>query len=317
MAGIALPPVSSLRPVTGDPSEVLALLQDWNAAADEPEPLVIKTSGSSGEPKRVLLSRAAMRASASATHARLEGPGQWLLALPPTYVAGVQVLFRSVLADTEPVFLTDGLPAAVASMTGRRRYLSLVPTQLRRMLSYESDIDALRSFDVILLGGAALAPSLRAYAESAGLTVVATYGMSETCGGCVYDGVALDEVGVALASDGRIRIAGPILFDGYVDAPEATAEAMQDGWFLTSDLGRLDEDGRLQVLGRMDDVVISGGVNVPALAVALRLREHPTVEAAEVIGVPDDEWGQRVVAVVVTSAKSATREVPLMNDLRN
>ena len=317
MAGIALPPVSSLRPVTGDPSEVLALLQDWNAAADEPEPLVVETSGSSGEPKRVLLSRAAMRASASATHARLGGPGQWLLALPPAYVAGVQVLFRSVLAGTVPVFLTNGLPAAVASMSGARRYLSLVPTQLRRMLSFESDIEALRSFDVILLGGAASAPSLRAYAESSGLAVVATFGMSETCGGCVYDGVALDEVGVALAPDGRIRIAGPILFDGYAGAPEATAEVMQNGWFLTSDLGRLDEDGRLQVLGRMDDVVISGGVNVPTLAVALRLREHPSIHAAEVIGVPDEEWGQRVVAVVVSSAQSATREVPLMNDLRN
>jgi O-succinylbenzoic acid--CoA ligase len=310
--------VSSLRPVTGSPSEVLALLRDWNAATDEPEPLVIETSGSTGEPKQVLLSRAAMRASAAATHARLGGPGQWALALPPTYVAGMQVLFRSVLAGTTPVFLgDDGLASAVASMDGPRRYLSLVPTQLRRMLSVETETAALRSFDAILLGGAASTVSLRVSAEDAGLTVVSTYGMSETCGGCVYDGVALDGVAVAIAPDGRIRIAGPVLFDGYVGPPEATREVMQDGWFLTSDLGRLDEDGRLQVLGRMDDVVISGGVNVPTLAVALRLRDHPSIHAAEVVGVPDDEWGQRVVAVVVSSPRAATREVPQMNDLRN
>ncbi|MGH3589127.1 MAG: AMP-binding protein, partial [Pseudonocardia sp.] len=176
--------MSSLRPVTGTPSEVLGLLRDWDAGRSEPQPLVIETSGSTGEPKRVLLSRAAMRASASATHARLGGPGQWLLALPPTYVAGVQVLYRSVLAGTAPVVMSDGLPSAVAAMHGSRRYLSLVPTQLRRMLSFDEDTEALRAFDAILLGGAALAPSLRTTAERAGLTVVATYGMSETCGGC-------------------------------------------------------------------------------------------------------------------------------------
>jgi O-succinylbenzoic acid--CoA ligase len=116
----------------------------------------------------------------------------------------------------------------------------------------------------------------------------------------VYDGMPLDGVGVAVGDDARVRIAGPVLFDGYDGDPAATAEVLRDGWFTTSDLGRLDDDGRLQVLGRADDVVISGGVNVPASAVAARLREHPQVTAAEVVGAPDPEWGQRVVAVVVT-----------------
>jgi O-succinylbenzoic acid--CoA ligase len=123
--------------------------------------------------------------------------------------------------------------------------------------------------------------------------------MAETCGGCVYDGLPLDGVGLAIAADGRVRLAGPTLFDGYLGDPQATAEVLVDGWFHTSDAGRLDEDGRLQVLGRIDDVVVSGGVNVPAAAVAARLREHPGVADAVVVGVPDAEWGHRVVAVLV------------------
>ena len=121
--------------------------------------------------------------------------------------------------------------------------------------------------------------------------------MAETCGGCVYDGLPLDGVGLALAADGRVRLTGPTLFDGYLDDAAATAAALVDGWFHTSDAGRLDADGRLQVLGRVDDMVVSGGVNVPAAAVAARLREHPDVRAAEVVGVADPEWGNRVVAV--------------------
>jgi O-succinylbenzoic acid--CoA ligase len=130
--------------------------------------------------------------------------------------------------------------------------------------------------------------------------------MAETCGGCVYDGLPLDGVGLALAADGRVRLSGPTLFEGYLDDPAATAEALVDGWFLTSDAGRLDEDGRLQVLGRLDDLVVSGGVNVPAAAVAARLREHPGVAAAEVVGLPDAEWGNRVVAVVALAGGDLT-----------
>ena len=129
--------------------------------------------------------------------------------------------------------------------------------------------------------------------------MVATYGSAETAGGCVYDGLPLDGVAVGIGVDGRIRIAGPTLFEGYDGDPALTAEVLVDGWFLTADAGRFDEDGRLQVLGRLDDMVVSGGVKVPAAAVAARLREHPDVIAAEVGGVPDDEWGQRVVAWVV------------------
>ncbi len=283
----------------GEAGEVLAALRAWNDAPAEPEPLLVETSGSTGEPKRVLLSRAALRASAAATEARLGGPGQWLLNLPPTYVAGLQVLFRSVVAGTEPVVQRSDLPSAAAAMSADRRYVSLVPTQLRRLLDDRAGAEALRTFTTVLVGGAHVPADLRAAARAAGVHVVATYGMSETCGGCVYDGVPLDGVALAIGNDGRIRLGGPVLFDGYDGRPDLTTEVLRDGWFLTQDLGRLDDDGRLEVLGRVDDVVVSGGVNVPTPAVAARLREHGSVSAAEVVGAPDPEWGQRVVAFVV------------------
>ena len=282
--------MSSLHPVDGTAAEILALLREWDAVADPP-PLVVATSGSTGAPKRVLLSRAAMRASADATHTRLGGPGQWLLTLPPSYVAGLQVLFRSVRAGTDPV-------EEPADLTGERRYVSVVPTQLVRAL--DGDPTWLRGFDTVLVGGARLDEGLRERAEAAGVHVVATYGMSETCGGCVYDGRPLDGVTVDTGSDGRIRLGGPVVFDGYQGDPALTAEVLQYGWFVTQDVGRVDEDGTLQVLGRVDDVLVSGGLNVPAGAVAGRLREHPGVREAEVVGAPHDEWGQEVVAVVAT-----------------
>jgi O-succinylbenzoic acid--CoA ligase len=139
--------------------------------------------------------------------------------------------------------------------------------------------------------------------------VVATYGSAETAGGCVYDGWPLDGVEVEVEADGRVRLAGPTLFDGYDNDPELTAQVLVDGWFRTNDAGRLDSEGRLHVLGRIDDVVVSGGVNVPLPAVAARLRAHPDVATAEVVGVPDPEWGQRVVAFVVAAAPVSLEEL--------
>ena len=281
--------------MSGTADEVLGLLRAW----DGEDPLVVRTSGSTGAAKDVVLSRAAMAASATATYARLGGPGQWLLNLPATYVAGLQVLFRSVLAGTEPVVQDGAFADAAARLTADCRYVSLVPTQLVRMLATPADREALAGFDAVLVGGARVDPDLRRQAGAAGVRVVASYGMSETCGGCVYDGVPLDGVAVALGADGRVRIAGPVLFERYDGQPELTDRVRRDGWFHTQDVGRLDEDGRLEVLGRVDDVLVSGGVNVPAPAVADRLRRHPGVHEAEVVGVPDPEWGDRVVAVVV------------------
>jgi O-succinylbenzoic acid--CoA ligase len=288
-----------LRPVGGPTRDVVAALGGWLSSPGEPEPLVVETSGSTGRPKRVVLSRRAVLASVRATERRLGGSGRWLLTLPASYVAGLQVVCRSLVAGQEPVLLEEHASFAGAVAAGSPAFVSLVPTQLHRMLDVPAEAAALRTFHTVLLGGGPVDASLRARAADTGVRVVATYGSSETAGGCVYDGHPLDGVAVAIGRDGRIRIGGPTLFEGYEGDPDLTAESLVDGWFLTSDAGRLDEDGRLQVLGRIDDVVISGGVNVPTPAVAARLREHPGVAAAEVLGVPDEEWGHRVVAFVV------------------
>lgn len=289
--------------MTGSADAVTTLLTHW-LLADDPRPLQIATSGSTGEPKRVALPRSAIEASVHATHAFLGGPGQWLLTLPPTYVAGVQVLARSLLAGERPV-LADRFPdlaGAVGAMTCVRRYGSLVPTQLVRALEVPADRDALASLDGVLLGGARLDPAVRRRAEDAGIRVVATYGMTETAGGCVYDGRPLPGVEVRIDDEGRVWLRGPMLAEGYVGDPARTARTFVDGWYRTDDLGELTADAHgplLRLLGRADDVINSGGVKVAAAAVAARLREHPAVAAAEVLGVPDPEWGERVVAHVV------------------
>lgn len=284
-----------LRP-TGDAAADVAALRAWLAEA-EPRPLLIETSGSTGRPKRVLLSRDAVLASARASASRLAAlgapEGRWGLVLPSAYVAGVQVVVRSLVAGHDPQL--GGHDDA--------DFTSLVPTQLHRALDDPAATDALSRLRAVLVGGGPLDPSLRARAEEAGIRVVATYGASETAGGCVYDGHPLDGVAVVVGADGRVRIGGPTLFSGYLDDPGLTAEALVDGWYVTSDAGRIDEDGRLRVLGRVDDVVVSGGVKVPLPAVAAALRTHPGLAAAECVGVPDDEWGTRVVAVVVPAGE--------------
>lgn len=278
-----------LRP-SADVAATVRAVEQWLEAA-EPAPALIETSGSTGAPKRVVLSRAAVLASAAATERRLGGAGLWALRLPTSYVAGLQVVVRSLLAGHVPI-----------ADFGGARFTSLVPTQLLRLLddpTAAADLAALRGLDAVLLGGGPIDPSLRERAEQSGVRVIATYGAAETAGGCVYDGYPLDGVGVIVGADGRIRLGGPTIFDRYDADPELTEQVLVDGWFVTSDAGRIDEEGRLQVLGRVDDMVVSGGVNVPTPVIAQRLRSHPEVRAAEVLGVPDPEWGQRVVAFVV------------------
>lgn len=262
--------------------------------------VVVATSGSTGEPRFVVLSAAALRASAVATAARLGGDARWLLALPAEHVAGVQVIVRALLAGSPPAVqdLRDGFrpadfAAVAATLPAGRRHTSLVPTQLGRLLDAGGPaLDALRGFDAVLVGGAALDSALRARAEAAGVHVVTTYGMSETAGGCVYDGVPLDGVTVELEEGGRIRLGGPTVADGYLGGPAF------HGTFRTGDLGRW-RDGRLEVLCRADDVIVTGGENVAPAAVERVLAARPGVRAVCVVGVPDPGWGQAVVAAVV------------------
>src|SRR4051794_21012777 len=286
----------------GDPTpapELLAPVDDGIAA-------VVTTTGSTGVPKAVLLPAASLRASADATYARIGPPGRWLLALPAHHVAGLQVLLRSARA---------GAPAAVMDLRRRLRpdafaaaaaragaaYTSLVPTQLVRVLDAAgAALDALRAFTAVLLGGAAADGRLLERARAAGVPVVTTYGMSETCGGCVYDGRPLDDVTVTLEDDGRIRLGGVTLAAGYRGAvsDDDRAAFTRDG-FRTGDLGAWSPDGRLEVLGRADDLIVTGGEKVAPATVERALLAQAGVREACAVGLPDPEWGARVVAAVV------------------
>lgn len=323
-------PVSASRPL--DLLPVLASALDGTGPAVAPTDLagtgtsvtglevpddvavVLRTSGSTGASREVMLGARALRASAEATAEALDATSarstQWLLALPPVHVAGVQVLVRSALAGTVPVVmdLSDGFRgaafvAATTAMTGARRHTSLVPTQLVRLLDDPDGLPALRSFDAVLLGGAATPPALLSRAREAGVRVVTTYGMTETCGGCVYDGRPLDGVRVDLEPDGRVLLGGPVLATGYLGRPDLDAEAFVtrrgERWMRTSDLGELDDTGRLRVTGRADDVIITGGLKVPPAAVEQALSDLEDVAEVCVVGLPDDEWGQAVTAVLV------------------
>lgn len=286
-------------------------LPDPLAVADDVA-LVVATSGSTGAPKSVALSRRALETSALAGSVRLgvDRQTRWLCCLPLSSMGGIGVLTRSFVAGSEPVVLRRFTPEGVAQ-AGDVDALSLVPTMLVRLL--DAGVDLAR-FRHILLGGAGAHPALLARARAAGAAIVTTYGLTETCGGCVYDGVPLDGVEVDVGgAGGRIRIRGPVLAEGY-RGPDGDAGAVTaaDGWLVTADLGRLAADGRLEVLGRADDVIVTGGVNVAAGRVAALLAEHPAVADAAVLGVGDADWGQRVVAVVVPLDPAAPPDLPTL-----
>ena len=372
--------VRAYRPA--DPHAMLGafeqLLGDYAAGAEnigvtEPIALVVGTSGSTGTPKRTALTAGALAASAAATEnffeANADAASQWLLALPAHYIAGAQVLARSVLAGTSPViarsviepvhFSPEVFLQAVEQMSSARRFISLVPTQLHKLLE-SADADphlgaeiheALGSFTGILLGGAPASADLLAAASALGLNTVTTYGSAETAGGCVYSGSVLPGVRVELVPEegmpavpavegkpaqvGRIWISGAHLASGYIGDAARTAEhffTAADGtrWYRTDDYGLLSpaaapnsnkncSEQRLQVLGRSDDVLISGGVKISARAVATVLEEHPSVREACVVGLPDARWGTAIAAAVTLvpsagAAATSTENRPALNE---
>ena len=341
--------------------------------AEEPIALVVGTSGSTGTPKRTALTARALAASATAAEnffgSNSDTASQWLLALPAHYIAGAQVLARSVLAGTSPViarsvtepvhFSPEVFLQAVERMSSAGRFISLVPTQLHKLLesadanpSLGAEIhEALGSFTGILLGGAPSSADLLAASTALGLNTVTTYGSAETAGGCVYSGSVLPGVRVELVPEegmpavpdiegkpaqvGRIWISGAHLASGYIGDAARTAEhffTAADGtrWYRTDDYGLLSpahgpdsaaqgSEPRLQVLGRSDDVLISGGVKISARAVATVLEEHPAVREACVVGLPDARWGTAIAAAVTLvpsagAAATSTENRPALNE---
>lgn len=276
---------------------------------------VLSTSGSTGSAQQVALSAEALRASATATMSRIGGPGSWVLALPTDHIAGWQVLVRSVLAGTEPArvpgpFTPAAFRAATDRLTGSGpRYVSLVPTQLHRLVADPAGLATLAGFDAVLVGGAALPGPLRQVVREAGVRLQRTYGMTETAGGCVYDGTPLDGVSVRLDEDGRVSLAGPVLATGYLTDAARTADrfhtdAAGTRWFRTDDVAE-QVGGTLRVLGRIDDLVNSGGLKIAPRPVEEALVALDGVTEAVVLGVPDPEWGQRVAAVLVGAPGAA------------
>ena len=296
------PPVAPLSVDPVERRQSLAMLAVDEPVAELDAALIVSTSGSTGRPKGVVLSRAAIRASVALTHLRLGGPGDWALALPTHYVAGVMVLARAIIAGSRVHPLRADLaelPGAMPAMADRR-YIALVPTQLVRALARPAIAAALAEFDAVLVGGAALPADARLRAEQLGIRAVSTYGMSETCGGCVYDGVPLDGIRIDIddVSD-RIMITSPTIFAGYRLRPDLTAESSRNGTFRTSDRGCWSAGGRLRVLGRLDDAVIANGHTVDLAEVERAASGWPALGAAElvVIAVPDSERGSTLLAV--------------------
>ena len=275
--------------------------------------LIVESSGSTGTPKRISLSAAALVASAKASEARLapnapvNTPSQWLVCLPINYVAGANVLIRSLVADTQPVLMNTSLPftpdafaRSASLMTAERRFVSLVPTQLLR-LANQAGIDdfllaGLRRFDAVLLGGQAPDSALLKKAADLGLNVVQSYGMAETAGGCVYDGIPLDGVSVRIGQDQIIEISGPTLANNVAGA---------DGWYRTNDLGEFDAEGNLVILGRANRVLASGGIKVSLDSIEAVVRQIGGVTEAAAIAVTDPEWGERAVLIYLGSPEVA------------
>jgi O-succinylbenzoic acid--CoA ligase len=262
---------------------------------------IVVTSGTAGAPKGVELTRAGMDVMGHGYSAGLgAGPAdRWLTCLPLHHVASLGALARSYVTGV-PCTVHDGFDlerVARSPRTEGTTMVSLVPTVMRRLLDAGAPLHEYRR---VIVGGAPCPPALRTRAEAAGVAVVDAYGLSETWGGFALDGVPIDGARARLAHDGEILVQGAMVMRGYRLDPSRTAEAIDaDGWFHTGDVGTIDDDGRLQVVDRLKDLVITGGVNVSPTEVEGVLARHPDVDDVCVVGVPDDEWGELVVAFVV------------------
>lgn len=278
------------------------------AEVDDLVAVVVETSGSTGTPKLVALSAEALYANTAASAGALGGPGQWVLALPTHYIAGINVLARSIAAGTVPVatpagrFTVEGFLDAARRLEQPHRFTALVPAQLATLLDDERTHEPLRGFQRILVGGQATPAPLVDRARELGIAVTRSYGSSETAGGCVYDGRPIGDT-VVRVEDGEVWLGGPSIAEGYLGDDALTAARFVElggiRHFRTSDAGALGDVG-LVVTGRRDGVIVSGGVKVSLGEIERMLREHPALPDAVVVAAPDARWGEVPVAFTVS-----------------
>lgn len=278
----------------------------WPELSAPPEiALVVATSGSTGRPRNVALTGAALLSSAKATHRYLKAEkGQhWSLRLPLTHIAGAMVLVRSLELGTTPI--VDGTSES-------SDFESIVPTQLHRAISRDEELSrALQSARAVIVGGANLSKDLFTRAIELGINVVTTYGMSESAGGCVYNNEPLPGVEIRLNEESKIELKGPMLAAGYLstDGSIENSPAFHDGWFTTTDLGEITPENWLRVLGRTDDIVITGGVKVSLSEVERVISTHPKISAALCAVTSDEEWGQRIIVGIVANSPISLAEI--------
>ena len=328
----------AIAPLPEGPPRLVASLLDAIKPDDSNYPLesndialVVSTSGSTGAPRGVLLTQQALTASATSFAHRFGTDARWVVSMPMHRIAGIMVLVRAHLFgnpfEVDPstggarpfnaaTFAAPTLKAKrLSDVDGRPLMVSLVPTQIARLLEAGSvGIEALQSYAVVLSGAAATPQPLLDKLRENGINVVISYGMSETCGGCAFDGLPLDDVSISLGTQddiepGRISISGPVLASGYRLRPDLDALTFIDGRMMTHDVGKLDSSGLLHVLGRLDDIVIVGGVNVALSAVEAAIRHHPFIEDVAVIDIADPLWGSLPMAYVVLRTQDVNTEL--------
>lgn len=262
--------------------------------------VVVATSGTGGAPKLVELSRSAIIAALDSSSQALGcSPGDpWVACLSPAHIGGLLVLLRGVLSGT-PVVVHERFDAERLATEGPRgAYVSVVPTLVARATRAGADLSEIGA---LLVGGGALDPGIQEAARALGTRIVTTYGLTETCGGIAYNGLMLGGARVRFeGSESTIELHGPGLMDGYLEDAAATGAAFTtDGWLRTGDCGSLDDDGRLVVNGRVDDLIRTGEEKVWPQEVEAALQDHPKVREVAVAGRPHPEWGRQVVAFVV------------------
>ena len=268
--------------------------------------VVVSTTGSSGTSKEVGLSASALLSSARASNKALgaEFGNSWSLLLPLTHIAGINVLVRALELGTEPIDLRNH-----QGEYPRADFTAIVPTQLFKALNGDQQLLAhLVDAKAVLVGGAALTTDLHLQAEKAGINIVVTYGMTETSGGCVYNGLPLEGIEISITPEKRIAIKGQVLAHTYLGAEALWDTQYKDGWFHSTDIGRIENE-KLIVEGRSDDVIISGGENISLSAIESSLHAHFPHKNFAAFSVKDSKWGDALHVAIAGDGFPSEEEI--------